>query len=166
MTTAQESATAKRAREREETRRLQRWQREKDQGQARIRRYRKRAKEDAITLADQIEADHPALVAVLLEVTPEAGAALVRELRRRHPSPAGGALRTATEARGQSSVDDALAQLAVGDWGFIVLAPGDKAAAVKRRAEATARQQGKQLVWRAARNGGLPFEVQAAVRNA
>ena len=139
---------------------------ERLQGRDRINRYRKRAQEDAITLADQIEADHPALVAVLLEVTPEAGAALVRELRRRHPSTTSGALRTATEESGQSSVDDALAELAVGDWGAIDLAPGDEVAAVKRQAAAAARRQGKRLVWHAPQDDVLHFEVQAAVRNA
>ena len=134
---------------------------ERLQGRDRVNRYRKRAQEDAVTLADQIEANHPALVAVLLEATPEAGAALVRELRRRHPSPTGGALRTAAEDSGRSSMDDDLAELAVGDYGAIGLLPNEQAAEVKRQAAAAARRQGKRLVWHAARDGTLHFEIRA-----
>ena len=68
--------------------------------------------------------------------------------------------------RGKGPVDltpyaESLQELAVGDWGAIELAPGDRVITVKRRATTAARQQGKRLVWKRLRDHLLPFEVRA-----
>ncbi len=68
--------------------------------------------------------------------------------------------------RGRGPVDltaytQALQELEVGAWGAIDLAPSDRVIAVKRRATAAARAQGKRLVWKRQREAVLPFEVRA-----
>ena len=54
-----------------------------------------------------------------------------------------------------------ISDLAVGEWGLIALAEGDRLPTIKRRYTLAATRQGKHLAYRRLRAGGLPFEVRA-----